>query len=50
MLPPVSEPYATSASSAATATADPDEEPPGQRLGSSGFIGVPKLGLMPSAP
>ena len=41
MLPPVSEPYATSASSVATATAEPDDDPPGHRLGSTGFVGVP---------
>ncbi len=39
--PPVSVPSATSAPSVATATADPDDEPPGMRAGSSGFTGVP---------
>src|ERR1700677_2664987 len=37
--PPVSVPNATSASPVATATADPDDDPPGSRRGSSGFVG-----------
>src|SRR3954454_18969428 len=45
--PPVSEPNATSASSFATATADPLDDPPGTRSGSSGFTGVPNHGLVP---
>src|SRR6201981_3334420 len=39
--PPVSVPRATSASPAATATAEPLEDPPGSRRGSSGLAGVP---------
>ena len=46
--PPVSDPNATSASSVATATADPLEEPPGMSPGSSGLTGVPNHGLVPS--
>src|SRR5256885_3769471 len=45
--PPVSEPNAMSASSLATATADPLDEPPGISSGSSGFTGVPYQGLEP---
>src|SRR5580700_8021395 len=48
--PPVSLPYATSASPVATATADPLEEPPGTRVGSRGFTGVPYHGLIPVTP
>ena len=47
--PPVSVPRATSASPSATATAEPDEEPPGTRPGSSGLTGVPVCSLTPSA-
>src|SRR5690606_26052676 len=39
----------TSASPVATATAEPLDEPPGTRDGSSGFTGVPDHGLTPSA-
>src|SRR5579864_5353177 len=46
--PPVSDPSATSASPAATATAEPLEDPPGIRAGSSGLIGVPNHWLVPS--
>ena len=45
--PPVSEPSATSASPAATAVAEPLEDPPGMSPGSSGFTGVPNHGLEP---
>ena len=48
--PPVSVPYTTSASPAATAVAEPLDEPPGTRRGSSGFTGVPYHGLMPVTP
>ena len=48
--PPVSEPYETSASPLATATADPLDEPPGTRSGSSGLTGVPKAALIPLIP
>ncbi len=48
--PPVSEPYETSASPLATATAEPLEEPPGTRSGSSGLTGVPKAALIPLIP
>ena len=47
--PPVSVPSATSASPTATATADPLEEPPGRRRGSSGFTGVPDHRFHPPA-
>src|SRR5579863_723063 len=47
--PPVSVPNATSASPVATATADPDDDPPGSRRGSSGLTGVPDQWLMPLA-
>src|SRR5690348_12081441 len=47
--PPVSVPRATSASPAATATAEPLEDPPGMRRASSGFGGVPSHGLIPLA-
>src|ERR1700759_4595776 len=47
--PPVSVPRATSASPAATATAEPLDEPPGSRLGSAGFTGVPDQGFTPLA-
>ena len=49
MEPPVSVPRATSASPAATATADPLDDPPGSRRGSAGFTGVPDHGLTPLA-
>src|SRR5580693_6866205 len=48
--PPVSVPYATSASPVATATADPLEDPPGASEASSGFTGVPNQGLIPVTP
>ena len=38
---PVSDPNATSTSPAATADADPDDDPPGTRSGAAGFSGVP---------
>ena len=47
--PPVSVPRATSASPAATATAEPLDDPPGIRRGSAGFTGVPDHGLIPLA-
>ena len=50
MEPPVSLPYATSASSVATATAEPLDEPPGTRVESSGFTGVPYHWLKPVTP
>src|SRR5207302_40678 len=40
----------TSASSLATATADPLDEPPGTSAGSKGFTGVPYQALTPVAP
>src|SRR5262245_59549589 len=43
--PPVSEPSATSASSVATATAEPLDDPPGTSAASSGFTGVPNHGF-----
>jgi hypothetical protein len=46
--PAVSVPIATGTTPAATATAEPDDEPPGTRSGASGFGGVPKCGLSPS--
>ena len=48
--PPVSVPYAMSASPLATAVADPLEEPPGTRRGSSGLTGVPDHALTPVMP
>ena len=48
--PPVSVPNATSASPAATATAEPLEDPPGTRRGSSGLTGVPNAALIPVTP
>jgi hypothetical protein len=39
--PPVSEPSAKSTTPAATAEAEPDDEPPGTRSGAAGFTGVP---------
>src|SRR6266567_6225721 len=47
--PPVSVPRATSASPAATATAEPLDDPPGSRPGSSGLAGVPDHGFTPLA-
>ena len=47
--PPVSVPRATSASPVATATAEPLDEPPGSRPGSSGFGGVPSQEFTPLA-
>src|ERR1700678_3165393 len=47
--PPVSVPKATSASLVATATADPDDDPPGRRRGSRGVTGVPDQGFTPLA-
>ncbi len=45
--PPVSEPSAAAARPEATATPEPDEEPPGTRAASRTQGGVPKWGLMP---
>src|SRR5215469_8639920 len=45
--PPVSVPRAASA--AATATAEPLDDPPGSRRGSAGFTGVPDQGFTPLA-
>src|SRR5580693_1833969 len=39
-----------SADPSATATADPLDDPPGSRVGSSGLIGVPNHWLTPEAP
>ena len=39
--PPVSVPMAISHIASATATAAPEEDPPGMRLRSAGFPGVP---------
>src|SRR6516162_5198050 len=47
--PPVSVPRAASASPAATATAEPLDDPPGSRPGSAGFTGVPDQGFTPLA-
>src|SRR3984957_7908754 len=47
--PPVSVPNATSASPVATATADPEDDPPGSRRGSRGLVGVPDQWLTPLA-
>ena len=46
--PDVSVPIAQGTTPAATATAEPEDEPPGARAGSSGFGGVPKCGFSPS--
>ena len=46
----MSVPKAMSASPAATATAEPLEEPPGISAGSSGLVGVPYHSLTPEAP
>src|SRR5579872_3506313 len=50
--PPVSEPMAQGVQRAATATPDPDEDPPGVRwvFKSQGFQGVPIYWLVPQAP
>ncbi len=48
--PPVSDPYETSASPLATATAEPLDDPPGTRSGSSGLTGVPNAVLIPLIP
>ncbi len=48
--PPVSDPNATSASSSATATADPLDDPPGMTAGSSGLRGVPYQRFTPLPP
>src|SRR3954466_15360796 len=45
--PAVSVPKATSASPFATATALPDDDPPGIRIRLSGFLGAPKYSFMP---
>ena len=50
MEPPVSVPSAKSTSSAATATADPLEDPPGTLPGARGFTGVPLQRLTPVTP
>src|SRR5580693_8029408 len=47
--PPVSVPRPTSAPPVATATAEPLDEPPGRRRGSSGFGGVPDHAFVPAA-
>ncbi len=46
--PPVSVPRATSASSAATATAEPLDDPPGRRRGSSGFAACSAIAWQPA--
>ena len=48
--PPVSEPSAKSTSPAATADADPHEEPPGKRSGARGLSGVPCHTFSPVRP
>src|ERR1700736_3552923 len=48
--PPVSVPSAKSQSFAATADAEPLEDPPGTRVGAFGLIGVPKCGFIPNIP
>ena len=48
--PPVSVPKAMSASPAATAVAEPLDDPPGTRRGSSGLTGVPNAPLTPLIP
>src|SRR2546430_5546842 len=47
--PPVSVPRAASASPRAIATAEPLDDPPGTRRGSTGFSGVPSHGFTPLA-
>lgn len=49
-LPAVSVPSANEATSVATATADPDEEPPGIILSSSAFFGTPRGVRVPFNP
>ena len=44
--PPVSDPMAMSTSPAATAAADPQEEPPGKRSGAAGLIGAPLAAIL----
>ena len=50
--PPVSVPIAQGAIRAATATPEPEDEPPGARcvLSSQGFHGVPRCWLVPQPP
>ena len=48
--PPVSVPKAISARPAATADAEPLDEPPGTRSGAIGLTGVPVQSLMPVTP
>jgi hypothetical protein len=50
--PPVSVPIAQGAIRAATATPEPEDEPPGVRcvLSSQGFHGVPRCWLVPQPP
>jgi hypothetical protein len=50
MEPPVSLPSAKSTRPAATATAEPLEEPPGTRPGARGLRGVPAQRLIPVTP
>jgi hypothetical protein len=49
-LPPPSMPRAKAATPAATAAAEPEEEPPAWRAGSCGLRGVPQCGLRPVMP
>ena len=48
--PPVSEPIAKSTSPAATAAAEPQDEPPGKRSGAAGLVGVPYQTFSPVSP
>src|SRR5512146_876611 len=48
--PPVSLPYAMSASPEATAVPEPLDDPPGIRDGSTGLTGVPNAALIPVIP
>ena len=48
--PAVSEPRANATSPAATAAAEPQEEPPGKRSGAAGFSGVPCHTFSPVSP
>ena len=48
--PPPSMPRAKAASPAATAAADPDDDPPAKRPVSCGFTGVPQIGFKPVMP
>lgn len=50
MEPPVSLPRAKSTRPAATATAEPLEDPPGTRPGARGLTGVPAQRLIPVTP